>query len=392
MPDKRDYYEVLGLSKGSSADDVKKAFRRLAKQHHPDLNPGNKDAEEKFKEINEAYEVLSDPNKKERYDRFGFAGIDPNHGFDMDGGGFDSDDIFGFGDLFSSFFGGGRRGRAGRQGPRVGSDIEMRLTLEFDEAVFGTEKNISVKRRVPCHECNGSGAEPGSKPETCQTCGGNGQVARTQRSAFGLIQQILPCSACNGSGKIIKKKCGTCKGTGLVSDVDTVNVRIPAGFPDEGVIIPLEGKGNMESAGGIPGDLRLHVTVNPHPTFQRDGKHLMRELDLDYLQLVMGDEVPVMTLEGTLGKARVPPGTKPGDMLRLEGKGVPVFRDTRGRRGDMFLTVTCDVPKFKDLPDDEKKCIKDLAGKRLQRVHDRMSKHEARVKTSSLHAGTTKKE
>lgn len=391
--EKRDYYDVLGIPRSASADDIKRAFRQLAKKYHPDLNPNNKEAEEKFKEINEANDILSDPSKRERYDQFGFAGVDPSHGFDASGvGGFDADDIFGFGDFFSSFFGGGRRGgrRAGRPQQRQGSDIEMDMQLEFEEAVFGVEKEIPVRRRVPDGTCNGTGAEPGTKPETCSQCGGSGQVARTTRTPFGIMQQITGCSACNGRGQTIKKKCSTCKGTGVVTEIDKINLKIPPGFPDQGVVIPVEGKGNMEEAGNIPGDLRLNVTVAPNPVFTRDGKHLVRELAVDYLQLLLGDEISVTTLDGKSVKVRIPAGTKPGTMLRIEGHGVPVFRDKLNRRGDLFLTLTIDVPKVKEMDADERQCYEDLAKKHLGRIHERFARQEQEIQKQQEKKRTSK--
>ncbi|NMC07377.1 MAG: molecular chaperone DnaJ [Candidatus Lokiarchaeota archaeon] len=379
--EKRDYYEVLGIPRSASADDIKRAFRQLAKKYHPDLNPNNKEAEEKFKEINEANDVLSDPSKRERYDQFGFAGIDPSHGMDGSAGGFDADDIFGFGDIFSSFFGGGRRGsrRGGRPQQRQGSDIEMDLQLGFEEAVFGVEKEIPVRRRVPDGTCNGTGAEPGTRPETCSTCGGSGQVARTTRTPFGIMQQITGCTTCNGRGQTIKKKCSACKGTGTVTEIDNISLKIPPGFPDEGVVIPVEGKGNMEEAGSMPGDLRLNVTVAPHPVFTRDGKHLVRELVVAYLQLLLGDEVSVATLDGKTVKVRIPAGTKPGTNLRIEGHGVPVFRDKQGRRGDLFLSLAVDVPKVKELDHEERQSYEDMAKKYMGKIHDRFARREQEI-------------
>jgi len=378
-PEKRDYYEVLGLNRNATPDDIKKAFRSLAKKYHPDLHPNDKEAEEKFKEINEANDVLSNPSKKERYDQFGFAGIDPTHGIDFSnaaGEGFGFDDIFG--DIFG-MFGGNRGGRRARQVRRRGTDMEMDLKLTFEEAVFGTKKDIQVKRRVPCDNCNGSGAEPGTKPEKCPTCNGRGQVARTQRTPFGLMQQITTCSACEGRGEIIKKKCSKCKGTRVITDIDKIHVPIPPGFPDEGVVVPIEGKGNMEENGSTPGDLYLNVTVDTNPIFRRDGKHLLRDLVVDYFQLLMGDDVSVATLDGTQVKVKIPPGTKPGSDLRVEGHGVPIFRDGKGKRGDLFLTIVCDVPKLKDLSQDERKTIEMLAKKRLDKVHERLNAQEEEI-------------
>ncbi|MFX0099818.1 MAG: molecular chaperone DnaJ [Candidatus Hodarchaeota archaeon] len=367
--EKRDYYDVLNVSKNATNDEIKKAYRRLAKKYHPDLNPGDKDAEEKFKELNEANSVLSDPGKRERYDRFGFAGVDTSSGFSGGPSGFGFEDIFDFGDIFSSFFGGSRRGGTRRRAPRRGTDLEMNISLKFEEAVFGVEKDISTKRRVPCHVCNGSGAEPGTKPEICSTCGGQGQVMTTQRTPFGIMQQVTGCPKCRGEGKIIKKKCKECSGTGIVTEIDKIKVTIPAGISDEGVVMRVEGKGNMESAGGMPGNLYLGLEVGSHPHFTREGKNLLRDIYLDYLQLLFGDDkVPVMTLERKMIKISVPPGTKPGEIFRVKGKGVPIFRDRQGRRGDLFITVYCDVPKVKDLSPGEKHCYEELESLRLEKV------------------------
>lgn len=387
---KRDPYEVLGLNKNVSQDEIKRTYRQLAKKWHPDLNPDNKkEAEEKFKEINEAYELLSDKDKRARYDQFGWAGVDPSHGFGGAPGGGGFDDIFGggggfggFDDIFSSIFGGRSRGGARRQVQRVGSDIEMQIELGFEEAVFGVEKEIQVKRKVPCGECNGTGAEAGTKPEKCSRCQGRGQVTQTSRSAFGLVQQILPCPDCRGRGEIIKKKCQTCKGTGIVNDIDTIKFRIPPGLPDEGVVIPMEGKGNLDAAGGMPGDLQLVVRVKDHPVFQRDGKLLIRDVTVDYVQLVTGADVPITTLDGKTIKLKIPAGTKPGQTLRVEGYGVPIFRDPKGIRGDLFVNVQCAIPKLKDLPREEQDMLEQLAAQRAERMQAEAQQREDEVKKS----------
>ncbi|HME54901.1 MAG TPA: molecular chaperone DnaJ [Candidatus Lokiarchaeia archaeon] len=385
--EKRDYYEILGINRSATPDDIKKAFRQLAKKYHPDLHPNDKEAEEKFKEINEANDVLSNPGKKERYDQFGFAGIDPSHGVDFsnagEGSGFE--DIFGglggFGDIFGDIFGGSRGGRRARQVRRRGSDIEMDLKLTFEEAVFGTKRDLQIKRRVPCDNCNGSGAEPGTKPEKCPTCNGRGQVARTQRTPFGMMQQITTCNACDGRGEIIKKKCSKCKGTRVITNIDTIHIPISPGFPDEGVVVPIEGKGNMEESGSTPGNLYLSVTVGTNPIFTRDGKHLVRDFAVDYLQLLLGDEVSVATLEGHQVNVKIPPGTKHGVMLRVENHGVPIFRDKKGNRGDLFLNVVCDVPKLKDLSRDERETYEMLAEKRLEKIHELLTTQEQQIQS-----------
>ncbi|MHA1792122.1 MAG: molecular chaperone DnaJ [Promethearchaeota archaeon] len=390
---KRDYYEVLGINRNATQDEIKRAFRRLAKKYHPDMNPDDKDAEEKFKEINEAYSILSDKEKRVRYDQFGFAGVDPSYG---GGGGqnVDFEDIFGgfgFGDIFSDFFGGGRRSRRQRKRPRRGTDLQMSLPLEFREAIFGCEKEITVKRRVPCGHCNGSGAEPGTSPERCSTCGGTGQVARTSRTPFGIIQQITECPTCGGTGEIIRQKCSECKGTGIVTDIDKIKVKIPAGIPDD-VAIPLRGKGNVETRGAIPGDLYLIVDVKTHDVFSREGNNLLRDLKLDYLQLLFGDpEVPVMTLDGKMIKIRVPPGTEPGTPFRIKRMGVPILKDRKGRRGDLFITVYCDIPDLRKLPAEEKNLLKKLKELRLTSVHEVQLENEMKIKKNEESLGDKNK-
>ncbi|MHA1683586.1 MAG: molecular chaperone DnaJ [Promethearchaeota archaeon] len=375
---KRDYYEVLGIGKNASSAEITRAFRKLAKKYHPDMNPDDKDSEEKFKEANEAYSILSDKEKRARYDQFGFAGVDSQGGFGGSGGGFGFEDIFGdtgFGDLFGSIFG-GRRGQ-GRRRKRRGSDLRMSLPLSFKEAVFGVKKEISVKRRVPCDDCRGTGAAPGSTPVRCPTCGGNGQVTQTRRTPFGIVQQITECPNCNGDGKIIKEECKTCRGTGIVTDIDKIKITIPPGIPDDDVVIPLRGKGNIESRGAIPGDLYLILDIKPHQVFIREGANLLRDLYVDYLQLVFGDtEVPVMTLEGTLIRIKIPPGTKPGTPFRVRGKGVPIFRDARDRRGDLYITVYCDVPDIKKMEKEQKELLKNLSKLRMKDIRAKQLQKE----------------
>jgi len=395
---KRDYYDVLGINKSATKDEIKRAFRKYAKKYHPDMNPGDKDAEEKFKEANEAYSMLSDQETRERYDRFGFAGVDPSHGFGGGGGvEFDFGDIFGgggFGDIFGDFFGGGRRsGSRRRRAPRRGTDLEMRANLKFEEAVFGIEKHLSIKRRVPCHECNGSGAEPGTSPVQCSTCGGQGQVAQTRRTAFGIMQQITTCPNCSGSGQIIKKKCKECKGTGIVTDMDKVKIKIPPGIPDEGAVIQMPGKGNIETKGSIPGDLTLYLHVKPHKYFTRDGKHLLRDIHLDYLQLLFGDKnVPIMTLEGELVSIDIPPGTQPRTPFLIKGKGVPIYKDHKNRRGDLFITVYCEIPDVKQMAKEERESYQDLQTRRLEKIRQEQFNKEDSIKKESIKDKKNKKE
>lgn len=341
MADKRDYYEVLGLDKNASDDAIKKAYRQLAKKYHPDLNPGDKEAEAHFKEVGEAYEVLSDPEKKARYDQYGHAGVDPNFG----AGGFDGSVDFGdIGDIFSSIFGGGFGGGGHRQNanpPRRGSDAAASVIISFEEAAKGCKKQVSVQRITPCGDCGGSGAKKGTSPKSCPDCGGSGQVSRQQRTPFGVMQTQSTCPRCQGRGKIIETPCPSCGGQGRVRRPETVGVNIPAGI-DDGQVINIPGKGNAGVNGGPAGDLQIQVTVRPHPLFERDGFHIWYELPITYAQAVLGAEVDIPTLDGRMSFS-VKPGTQPGDILRVKGKGIP-YLSGRGV-GDLLLKIVVEVPK-----------------------------------------------
>lgn len=349
MAEKRDYYEVLGLQKGAGDDEIKKAYRKLAKQYHPDLHPGDAEAEAKFKEINEAYEVLSDPDKRAKYDQFGHAAFDPNSGFGGGGfsGGFDDlGDILGsiFGGGFGGFggFGGGFGGQQRRSnGPRKGENVRVNLTLDFEEAVFGCKKEIPVNMIEVCSDCEGSGCAPGTAPETCPECGGRGSVVKTQRTAMGMMQSTSQCPRCKGKGKIVHTPCGTCKGNGRVRKQKTVSVTIPAGI-DNGQTVSLRGLGNEGVNGGAPGDLLVTVTVRAHPLFERDGSAILLDLPITFAQAALGAEVTVPTLTGKV-KLNIPEGTDTGTVFRLKGKGVPHISGSGS--GDQFITVTIATPK-----------------------------------------------
>lgn len=341
---KRDYYEVLGLQKGASDDDIKKAFRQMAKKYHPDLNPGDKEAEARFKEVNEAYEVLSDPQKKARYDQYGHAGVDPNFGAGgYQGYGFDNIDID-LGDIFSSFFG-GMGGSGGRRqnpnAPRRGSDVTASVVISFEEAAHGCKKQVNIHLISTCADCGGSGAAKGSSPTTCPVCNGTGQERRQQRTAFGVFQTQSVCSRCHGSGRIIDNPCKTCNGTGQVRKPATVGINIPAGI-DDGQVITVRGKGNAGSNGGPAGDLQLQVSVRPHPIFERDGYDVYCTLPLTFAQAALGAEVSVPTLDGKVNYS-IKEGTQPGDSFRLKGRGIP-YVNGRGR-GDEIVQVTVEVPR-----------------------------------------------
>lgn len=343
MADKRDYYEVLGLKKGASEDEIKKAFRKMAMKYHPDKNPGDKEAEEMFKEINEAYAVLSDPEKKDKYDRFGHAGVDPNAGFGGGAGGFGGfggfEDIFDmFGGAFGGGFGGGSRGR--KNGPRKGSDLQKSITIDFKEAAFGTKKEIRINKYVKCKTCGGTGAEPGTSKKTCPKCGGSGEVRTAQRTPLGTFQSVSPCPDCNGTGEINESPCKDCGGTGKVRDNVTIVVNIPAGVDNDSVI-PIKGQGEPGINGGPDGDLYIVINVKPHKLFERRGQDLWLEIPITFDQAALGDDIVVPTLEEKVSY-KVPAGTQPGTVFRLKGKGIKSVRSSR--KGDLYVKVTLEVP------------------------------------------------
>ena len=350
LAEKRDYYEVLGLQKGAGEDDIKKAYRKLAKQYHPDLNPGDKTAEAKFKEVNEAYSVLSDPEKKQRYDQFGHAGVDPSYGagagaggagFGGFGGGFGFDDL---GDIFDNFFGGGGFGGSSRtrnpNAPIRGNDVRATLNLSFIEAAKGCQKTVTIQRLEKCGSCNGTGAAKGTSPETCPDCNGTGQVRVAQRTPFGVIQSTKPCPKCGGKGRVIKSPCTDCNGMGRVRYTRKINVSVPAGI-DDGQTFVLQGEGDHGVNSGPAGNLNVTVSVRPDPLFDRDGFDVWCEVPLTFVQAVLGDEITVPTIDGKV-KYNVPEGTQPGTVFRLRNKGIP-YVNARGR-GDQYVKVTVEVP------------------------------------------------
>ncbi len=338
---KRDFYEVLGLDRSATDDQIKKAYRQLAKKYHPDLNPGDKTAEENFKEVSEAYAVLSDADKKSKYDQFGHAGVDPNFGAGGGGGfgGFNMD--FGdFGDIFSSFFGGGGR-RANPNAPRQGSDAEVDVVVSFEEAAFGCEKQVNVTRIEECSTCHGSGAKEGTQPTTCPICHGTGQIHVQQRTAFGVMQTQRACDRCRGKGKIIEQPCKTCNGKGKIRHTLKQTVKIPAGI-DDGQTFIIRGAGNAGDNGGPAGDLRVYVSVRPHALFDRRGFDVWCDFPLTFSQAALGDEIVVPTLDGNV-KYTIPEGIQPGDVFKLKGKGI--YRVNSSLRGDQYVRVILEVPK-----------------------------------------------
>ena len=361
MADKRDYYEVLGVDKSVSEDELKKAYRKAAKKYHPDLNPGNAEAEKSFKEVNEAYEVLSDKEKRARYDQFGHAGVDPNFGAGGGygggfGGGFTGD--FGdLGDIFSSFFGGGFGGssrRSNPNAPRRGNDTAASVTISFEEAAKGCKKTVKVTKVDNCTECGGSGAEKGTTAKTCPVCHGSGQVATTQRTPFGVMQTQQVCNHCHGSGKIIDNPCKTCQGKGRIRHTIEQTVEIPAGI-DDGQVISLRGAGDSGVNGGPSGDLRINVNVRPHPIFERDGYDVYCEIPITFTQAALGAEITVPTLDGKV-KFTIHEGTQPGDEFKLRGKGIQRLRYSG--RGDQYVKIVVEVPK--DLSKAQKEKLKEF--------------------------------
>ncbi len=345
LANKRDYYEVMGVDKNASDDEIKKAFRRLAKKYHPDLNHGNKDAEAKFKEVNEAYEVLSNKESRARYDQFGHAGVDPTYGGGTGGwGGNPFTGDIDLGDIFNSFFGGGfgsRQRRANPNAPRAGTDVSSSINISFEEAAKGCKKEISYRVIETCKECSGTGAEKGSKPKTCSVCHGTGQATVTQRTAFGVIQTTRTCEQCHGKGKVIEKPCRACAGKGNVYNYRKVEINIPAGI-GPGQILNVSGHGNAGKNGGANGDLHVHITVRPHEIFERRGYDVYCELPITFAQAALGCEVTVPTIDGRVSYV-IHEGTQPGDVFKLKNKGIQRL-NSRGR-GDQFVKVIIEVPK-----------------------------------------------
>ena len=345
---KRDYYEVLGVGKDASEDEIKKAYRKIAIKYHPDRNPGNKEAEEKFKEAAEAYDVLHDPQKRQQYDRFGFDGPAGGGFGGFSGGGMDMDDIFSmFGDIFGgrSGFGGFGGGRGSRPQQYRGNDLRLKVRLSLLDVAHGVTKKFKVRKDVVCQHCHGSGAEAGSGAETCPTCHGSGVVTHTTQSIFGMMQTQSACPTCNGEGKIIKNKCKECGGTGVVKGEEVVEIKIPAGVAS-GMIVNVPGKGNAGMHNGINGDIQVLIEEEPNDTFVRDGNNLIYNLLLDFPTAALGGEVEIPTIEGTKLKVKIENGTQPGKTLRLQGKGLPAVQGYGRGTGDLIVNISVFVPKY----------------------------------------------
>lgn len=337
---KRDYYEVLGVERNADEATIKKAYRALAKKYHPDMNPGDKEAEKKFKEASEAYAVLSDADKRRQYDQFGHAAFDGGAGgaggFDFSG--MDMGDIFG--DIFGDFFGGGRSRRA-NNGPMRGANLRASVRITFEEAVFGCEKEIEITLKDECAKCHGTGAKPGTSPETCTKCGGKGKVMYTQQSLFGMVQNVQTCPECNGSGKVVKEKCPDCRGTGYIASRKRIKVSIPAGI-DNGQSVRIREKGEPGVNGGPRGDLLVEVVVSRHPIFQRQDMNIYSTAPISFAQAALGGEVRINTVDGDI-LYDVKPGTQTDTKIRLKGKGVPSLRN-KDVRGDHYVTLIVQVP------------------------------------------------
>ncbi|HNO99900.1 MAG TPA: molecular chaperone DnaJ [Ferruginibacter sp.] len=362
---KRDYYEILGVSKGASQDEIKKAYRKVAMQYHPDRNPGDKTAEEKFKEAAEAYEVLSDSDKRAQYDRFGHQAFGPGRsggGGGYSGGGMNMDDIFSqFGDIFGddnpfgSFFGGSNRRSSGsRARGQRGSNLRVKLKLNFEEIAKGAQKTIKVKKYVPCNTCGGSGAKDKNSVQTCGTCGGSGQVRRVQNTFLGQMQTVTTCPTCNGEGSTVTHKCTACKGDGRVYGEETVTIDIPAGV-QEGMQLSLSGRGNAGERGGSPGDLIVLIEEEPHPQLHRDGLNVAYDLHISIPDAVFGTQVEVPTIDGR-AKIKIPPGTQSGKIFRLKGKGFPNVNSYE--KGDQLIQVNVWTPQH--VSDEEKRMLEKL--------------------------------
>ncbi|MBO5313519.1 MAG: molecular chaperone DnaJ [Clostridia bacterium] len=353
MAEKQDYYEVLGLSKGASADEIKKAYRQMAKKYHPDMNPDDKEAEQKFKEVNEAYAILSDPEKKAQYDQYGHSAFDQSTGYGAGGFGGFGDFGFDMGDIFSSFFGGGgSRSQSRANAPIPGDDIGVRVILSFEEAVFGCKKEISYGRIQKCEECSGTGAEKGTTAERCTKCGGSGTIRVQQRTAFGMMQSTRACPDCNGSGKIIKTPCQNCRGKGLVKITKKLEVTIPAGI-DDGQRIALRSQGNEGRNGGAAGDLIIQVSVRPHAIFERDGYDIYCEVPITFAEAALGAKIKIPTLEGQMDYD-IPEGTQTGTMFTIKQKGITAVNSRT--RGNLYVRVVVETPK--NLNEEQKKILR----------------------------------
>jgi molecular chaperone DnaJ len=371
--EKRDYYEVLGVGRDASPEEIKKAYRRLARQYHPDVNKDDPNAEQKFKEISEAYETLSDANRRARYDQFGHQ--DPTQG--MGGGGFEGggfSDFGGFGDIFDMFFGGGRA-----RGPQRGADLEYELEVDFEDAAFGIEEEIQIPRTETCSTCGGSGARPGTQVETCSACNGTGEQQSVVNTPFGRMVNRRVCSVCHGSGKRIKSPCPDCHGQGRRRVRRTVKIKVPAGV-DTGMRLRMPGAGEPSPNGGQPGDLHIIIRVRPHEIFERDGNNVYVDVPLTFVQAALGDEIEVPTLDGNV-KLRIPEGTQTGTMFRLRGKGIPKL-GSQAQRGDQHVRVHVITPT--NLTERQRELLRELGGELGETPQEQTRTFIERMKSAFL--------
>ena len=375
MADKRDYYEVLGVNKGASDDEIKKAYRKLAKKYHPDLNKDNPQAEEKFKEAAEAYEVLSDSEKRSRYDQFGHAGVDPNAGFGGGGygGGFGGFDV---GDIFESFFGGGfgGGGRSRRNGPQRGSDIQQAVELTFEEAAFGCKRKVNIIRAENCEECSGSGAKKGTSPVKCPKCNGTGQMRSVQNTPFGQFASTTTCNACGGRGTTISDPCPKCNGSGHIRKPRELEVNIPAGI-DHGQTVSVRGQGEAGLRGGPAGDLLITVYVKKNNMFTRDGNNVLVDVPITFVQATLGCEIEIPTIDGKVTH-RIPEGTQHGTKFRFKEKGIPSIRN--GVRGDQYVRIIVEVPK--NLSSRQREILEEFAQESNEKNYNQRKKFSEKIK------------
>ncbi len=373
MADKRDYYEVLGVDRGATDDEIKKAYRKLAKKYHPDLNKDNPEAADKFKEAAEAYDVLSNSEKRSRYDQFGHAGVDQNGGgYNSYGGGFGGFDM---GDIFSSFFGGGFGGSSSRRnGPVRGRDIQQAVELTFEEAAFGCKKEITIIRSESCPECGGSGAKKGTSPVKCAKCGGSGQMRTVQNTPFGQFASSTTCSACGGSGTTIKDPCPKCGGSGQTRKTRKLEVNIPQGI-DHGQTVSVRGQGEGGIRGGGPGDLLITVYIKPNPVFKREGNNVYVDVPITFVQAALGCEIEIPTIDGSVTQ-RFPEGTQYGTKFRLKGRGIPSIRG--GARGDQYVRVIVEVPK--NLTPRQRELMEQLAKEGNEKNYNQHKKFKDKIK------------
>ncbi len=378
MAEKRDFYEVLGVEKGASAEEIKRAYRKLAKKYHPDLNPGDAQAEKNFKEVNEAYGVLSDSEKRQKYDNFGHAGVDPSYGGGPGGAGYGygSVDFGDIGDIFGSFFGGGGFGGQRRRSSAIpGDDVTTRLTLTFEEAVFGCTKKVNIVRRETCSDCSGSGAAKGSSPETCPTCHGSGRVKTVSQTVFGAISTERTCSSCNGTGKIIKDVCKTCSGNGRVRREKSISVNSPAGI-NNGQTVSLRGEGDHGIKGGGNGNLNIQITVRPHPIFVRRDNHIYCDVYITFIQACLGATIEIPTIDGTKEVYKIPEGTQSHTEITLKGKGVPYLNSKS--RGNMYVNILVEIPKH--LSQKQKEILQEFDGMTTPKAYEKNKGFWGKVK------------